>query len=108
MHSLGRWGHRDTQGNNGGHRDTQGTQKGLTETLVLLFGDACGVDFQRDVWGSEVEREAAPVDLQCLHFVPVVRVELLPNFLQETGEGEDTGAMAPKDQDASLTGLQGY
>lgn len=73
----------------------QGTEEGLTEILLLLFGDSCGVNLQRDVWGSEVEREAAPVDIQCLHFVPVVRIELLPDFLQEAGEENCIGTISP-------------
>lgn len=73
----------------------QGTEEGLTEILFLLFGDSCGVDLQRGVWGSEVEREAAPVDFQGLHFVSVVGVELLPDFLQEAGEGASIGDWDP-------------
>jgi hypothetical protein len=64
-------------------------QKRLIATLCLPTGDTCGVDLQRDVWGCEVERETASVDIQCLHFASVVRVELLPDFLQEAGEIAD-------------------
>lgn len=47
----------------------------------LLVRDTCGINLQRDVWGLEVEREATSVNVQCLHFVPMVRVELLSDFL---------------------------
>lgn len=56
----------------------------------LPIGNTRGINLQRDVWGLEVEREAASVDVQCLHFVPMVRVELLSDFLQEAGEGPDS------------------
>lgn len=58
--------------------------------FFLPIWDTCGIDLQRDVWGLEVEREAASVNVQCLHFVPMVRAELLSDFLQEAGEGTDS------------------
>lgn len=61
------------------------------ETLehFLPIGDTCGIHLQRDIWGLDVEREAASVNVQCLHFAPMIRVELLSDFLQEAGEGTD-------------------
>jgi len=56
----------------------------------LPAGDTHGISLQRDVWGLEVEREAASVDVQCLHFVPMVGAELLSDLLQEAGEGTDS------------------
>lgn len=53
------------------------------EIAFLLLRDTGWVDLQRDVWRIEVERETAPVDLQRLHLAPMVRAELLSDFLQE-------------------------
>lgn len=55
----------------------------------LPVGDTCGINLQRDVRGLEVEREAASVNVHCLHFAPMVRVELLSDFLQEAGDRTD-------------------
>lgn len=59
--------------------------------------DTCGINLQRDVWGLEVEREAASVNVQCLHFAPVVRVELLSDFLQEAGKGTNSIRIHPSE-----------
>lgn len=51
------------------------------ETFFLPIGDACRIDLQRDVWRVDVEREATSVNLQCLHFAPMITVKLLSDFL---------------------------
>lgn len=68
----------------------------------LPIGDTCGINLQRDVWGLKVEREAASVDVQCLHFAPMVRAELLSDFLQEAGrEQTRSGTILPRPQNAA-------
>lgn len=59
----------------------------------LPIGHTCGIDLQRDVRGREFEREAASVNVQCLHFATMVRVEPLSGFLQEAGAAEETGSV---------------
>lgn len=85
----------------------QGSEEGLTEIISLLFGDSCGVNLQRQVWGSVVEREAAPVDIQCLHFVPVVTAELMPDILQEAGEGDGIGVIWGSQKQPFVRTLEG-